>query len=1062
MNITQYIRALNAQLAGGDATEHSHRPALQALLEEAAPGARVTNEPKQIECGAPDFVLTRGDIPLGYVETKDIGKNLDDKAHSAQFKRYIDALDNLIITDYLEFRFFRDGVHVETARIGEIRDGRIVPRRVGFAEFEDLLANFIRHDGIAIATADNLAEYMAAKARMLAAAVADSLAQDKRSGGGEFQDQFDAFDKHLITDIEPVEFADIYAQTIAYGMFAARLHDKPQGAFSRKKAADLIPPHNPFLRKFFQHIAAHDLDKRIRWIVDALADLLRVAAVEELMAEYGKPTRRTDPFLHFYETFLGAYDPKKRKSRGVYYTPGPVVDFIVRAVDEVLRTEFGLRNGIAATDKTTIEVEAPGEKAKVAQEMHKVQILDPAAGTGTFLAAIVRHIHENYFTRQRGLWTDYVHQDLLPRLNGFEFLMAPYVMAHIKLEMVLRETGCVLRKRAQIFLTNTLSEPKHDILTKFARWLSDEANEANRIKRDAPVMVVIGNPPYFSESKNKGEWILDLLKDYKKEPGGKEKLNEKNIKPINDDYVKFIRYGQHYVDENRTGVLAYISNHGFLENPTFRGMRWSLLNSFDTVYIVDLHGNAKKQRVAPDGSADENVFLIRQGVSINLFVKTGKKKAGAPARVFHFDLYGERENKFQFLSEHGLAQVKFAELTPSASPRFFFVPKNYALLAEYEKGFSVDDAFPIHSAGIATSRDAFVIYATKKELQSAIAEFRVLDDESARARFSLGADSRDWKISLARKDLESNVFGNGNDAPVPVCQRPFDIQYTYYTGNSKGFHSMPRGKVMRHFLAGENIGLIFIKRVRQVGAWSAVFVTDKISNGATSISALDKNFCFPLYLYPETAQQTMAGAPDRKPNLNATIVDAIANAIGLRFTPEKETGNKTFAPIDLLDYIYAMLHAPSYRQHYDEWLKDDFPRVPYPANAAQFWQLAKLGGKLRKLHLLENGAAAPSTSFDITGNNTITAKISRDDYKITDAKNRLGRVHINATQYFGDVPEVAWNFFIGGYQPAQKYLTDRHNRRLGADEITHYQKIITALVETARLMAEIDRVGGAG
>ncbi|MGR3984146.1 MAG: N-6 DNA methylase [Gammaproteobacteria bacterium] len=1056
MDITQYIRALNAQLATGGATEHSHRPALKALLEEAVPGALAINEPKKTKCGAPDMVLMRDKIPLGYVETKDIGKNLDDKSYQEQFSRYAGALDNLIITDYLEFRLIRKGSRTVTARIGEVRDGRIKARRADSAELEKLFSLFNAHDGVPIKTANDLAGYMAEKTRVLAATIGGALAEDMRKSGANGEGsalfgQLEAFRKHLIHDIKPVNFADIYAQTIAYGMFVARLHDETPGAFTREKAAVLIPPANLFLRKFFQHIAGYDLDERIVWIVDALAEMFRIAEVEKIMAEYGKPTRQNDPFLHFYETFLGKYNAKLRKSRGVYYTPEPVVDFIVRAVDVILRNDFQLRKGLASEVKTQ-------------KGLHKVQILDPATGTGTFLAAIVRHIHENYFARQQGIWRDYVRADLLPRLHGFEVLMAPYVMAHLKLEMVLRETGFEFGKeRARVFLTNTLEKPEAlgETLFGFTEWLRNEGREADFIKRDTPVMVVIGNPPYLGESKNKGKWILGLLKNYKKEPGGEEKLKERNSKWINDDYVKFIRYGQHYIDRTREGVLAYISNHGFLDNPTFRGMRWSLLQSFDQIYIVDLHGNAKKKGIAPDGSKDENVFDIKQGVSINLFVKTGKKKSGAPARLFHFDLYGKRESKYAFLYERGLAQVQFAELTPSA-PQYFFVPKDYALQADYKKGFSVSTLFPVNSVGIVTACDHFTIHRTPEELQAAISAFRKLDDEAARAKFSLGADACDWKVYLARSDLENSVFSNGNDAPVPICYRPFDTQYTYYTGNSKGFHCRPRGKVMRHFLAGGNAGLITVKRVRHGGQWKEIFVTDKISAGATSISALDINYCLPLYLYPETAQKDLDGKPERKPNLDPAIVDAIAAATGLRFTPEKETGKKTFAPIDLLDYIYAVLHAPSYRERYNEFLKIDFPRVPYPANAAKFWQLAKLGGTLRKLHLLENGAAAPATSFNIAGDNTITTRIGKDDYKITDAKRRLGSVHINPKQYFGDVPEIAWNFYIGGYQPAQKYLKDRRGRRLGADEITHYQKIIAALVETARVMAEIDRVWNAG
>ncbi|MGR3914670.1 MAG: N-6 DNA methylase, partial [Gammaproteobacteria bacterium] len=979
-----------------------------------------------------------------------IGKNLDDKAYRAQFKRYADALDNLIITDYLEFRFFRDGAHVASARIGEVRDARIVPRKTGFAELEKLFSLFNAHDGIPIETANDLAGYMAAKTRLLAETIAGALAEDMRmprapgAARGALYGELMAFRKHLIHDIAPANFADVYAQTVAYGMLAARLRDDTPGAFTREKAAALIPPANPFLRKFFQHIAGYDLDKRIVWIVDALADLFRAADAGALMAEHGKATRRTDPFLHFYETFLSAYNPKERKSRGVYYTPGPVVDFIVRAVDAILRDDFGLDKGLASAVKTQTE-------------LHKVQILDPAAGTGTFLAAIVRHIHENYFARQQGIWQDYVREDLLPRLNGFEILMAPYVMAHLKLEMTLRETGCELgEERARIFLTNALEESEDSTATLFSytEWFLNEARQADFIKSDAPVMVVIGNPPYSIESQNTGAWIVNLLKNYKKEPGGAEKLKERNSKSLNDDYVKFIRYGQHHIDRTGEGVLAYISNHSFLDSQTFRGMRWNLLQSFDKIYIVDLHGDSRKKETAPDSSKDENVFLIMQGVSINLFVKTGKKKAGAPARVFHFDLHGGRENKFRFLAGHSLAQVQFTELTPS-TPQVFFVPKNYAMQAEYEEGFSVSELFVKHATGVNTKRDNLSIHFSKSNALEAAQDILDMGKSAFYRKYNLPADVRDWKYEWAKSDIAK--FGVGGKLIRPIHYRPFDTRSVVYTGKTKGFIGWPVAQIMRHFAGGGNTGLVTSRMTKD--DFSALCV--KHITAHKYATRYDRSYIFPLYLCAEAVQKELGGKPARKPNLDPAIVDNVATATGLRFTPEKETASKTFAPIDLLDYIYAVLHAPSYRAQYNEFLKIDFPRVPYPANAAKFWQLAKLGGTLRKLHLLENSEAAPSTSFDIDGDKIITAKINRDDYKITDAASktgRLGRVHINATQYFGEVPEVAWNFTIGGYQPAQKYLKDRRGRRLSNDEVFHYQKIITALTETARLMTEIDAV----
>ena len=1070
-HIKQYLDQLARHYATGHATEHTYRPALQALLESLIPGVLVTNEPKQIDCGAPDFVLTRNQIPLGYVEAKDIDKNLDDKIHRAQLARYTESLDNLIFTNYREFRLIRNAKRVAAVTIAECRAQRIKPapqNLESFAALTDLLTAFAGYEGQTITTAADLAARMAVKARMMAAVITEALerdggevASDDRdeldAGHSALQGQMNAFRKHLIHDIEPLAFADIYAQTVAYGMFAARLHDPTPATFTRAEAAELIPVNNPFLRKFFQHIAGYDLDARIRWIVDDLADVFRAADVGALMQDYGKATQRNDPFLHFYETFLGAYNPKLRKSRGVYYTPEPVVHFIVRAVDEILRTEFDMPKGLADTGKTVIEVDAQpsaghdnrkGKSKKYEKQVHRVQILDPATGTGTFLAAIVQQIYARQFADHKGVWPNYVREELIPRLNGFEVLMASYAMAHTKLEMVLRESGCDLgTERLRIFLTNALEEHHPDTGSLFAQWLSTEANEANFIKRDTPVMVVIGNPPYAVSSSNKGDWINGLIADYKKD------LNERKIN-LDDDYIKFIRYGEHLIGKTGKGTLAYISNNSFLDGVTHRQMRKHLLETFNKIYILDLHGNARRKETAPDGSADKNVFDIMTGVSINLFVKTGKKKTSALAEVFHYDLYGERKSKYEFLWANDLKQVDFKELKPQA-PQYFFVPKNYELQDEYDEGFSVNALFPVNSVGIVTARDSFTIYHSPAELRNAIAIFRKMDDETAREKYALRKDTQGWKIALARKDLEANVFANNNDKPVLICYRPFDIRHTYYTGNSTGFHSRPLKDVMRHFIAGENVGLITSRITKD--DFSALCTKDITTHKSATV--YDKSYIFPLYTFPETEQQNLDSQQTREPNLAPNIVKTIATGLGLTFTPEKQTAektsDKTFAPIDLLDYIYAVLHSPTYREKYKAFLKIDFPRVPYPTDKNKFRKLVALGGELRTLHLLESPTLDTlNTGYPETGDHIIT----KPEYKITDPKKRFGNVNINKKQYFTNVPETAWNFHIGGYQPAQKWLKDRKHRELTPDDIFHYQKIIVALFETNRLMGEIDKL----
>ena len=1063
VEIKSYLKSLSDAYAKGDATEHTYRPAFHNFLQAVLPEANVTNEPKQIECGAPDFVLSHNNIPRGYIEAKDLDKNLDDAGFKEQFNRYQESLGNLIFTNYLEFRLVRDGELINIVSVGTIAGGKVKQTPQHFDGLADLLSAFRGYQGQTITSANNLAGHMAAKTRMLAGVIKNALEQESVSLGSsdevgerddELSGQLNAFKERLIHDLDPATFADIYAQTIAYGLFSARLHDTTPDTFTRHEAAELIPAANPFLRRFFQYIAGYDLDSRISWIVDDLADLFRAADVGELMKDYGKTSERNDPFLHFYETFLGEYDPKLRKSRGVYYTPEPVVNFIVRAVDDILQTRFGLPQGLADTGKTLIEIEPPAsasapaqeENQKRKQEVHKVQILDPATGTGTFLSNIVQHIYRTQFANQKGIWPEYVRSDLVPRLNGFEILMASYAMAHTKLEMVLRDTGCETgNKRLRIFLTNSLEEQQHDGGAMFAQWLSAEARAADSIKRDTPVMVVIGNPPYSGESANKGEWIAELLQPYKQEPGG-GKLREKNAKWLNDDYVKFIRYGQYHIDRTGEGVLAYINNHSFLDNPTFRGMRWSLLQSFDEIYIIDLHGNSKKKEVAPDGSPDQNVFDIQQGVSINLFVKTGEKKKSEPAQVFHYDLYGRREGKYQFLWDHNLTQIGFKELEPQP-PQYFFVPKDYRLQAEYDEGISLADLFPTNGTGIVTKRDKLSIHFSKDKALQAANDILKLDRDEFYRKYNLPDDVRDWKYEWAKDDVSQ--FGISDKLLQTINYRPFDLRKIVYTGRSRGFIGWPVFQVMQHFLKGENTGLITSRITKDT---FSVLCTKHIT-AHKSATVYDISYIFPLYLYPDARQQNIE--QQRVPNLEQDIMEAIAKGLELQFTREKQENDTSFAPVDTLDYIYAILHSPSYRERYKEFLKTDFPKVPYPTGKELFWKLVKLGGELRSLHLMEHPVLQQLvTGYNIPGSN----QVEKIDFESKKPNDLVGNVHINDTQYFEGVPKTAWDFYIGGYQPAQKWLKDRKGRKLTTGELMHYQRIIVALIKTAEIMAEIDKL----
>jgi predicted helicase len=1041
MDIRSYISNISKSYSSGRATEHTYRGDLAQLIEAIIPGIKATNEPKRQECGAPDYILTnKNNLPVGYIEAKDIGMNLRETEKSEQLNRYKESLDNLILTDYLEFRFYRNGEKVHTISIAEADNGKITPLKDSWDNFELYLKEFCTYHIQNITSPEQLAKMMAGKARLMKDIIYNAVTNEAET---TLKDQLDAFKKILIHDMDESTFADIYAQTIAYGLFAARLNDDTPETFSRQEALQLVPQSNPFLKKLFGYIAGFELDDRLVWIVDALAEVFGACNLQEILKNFGRSTQMRDPMLHFYETFLKEYDSKLRKSRGVYYTPEPVVNFIVRAVDDILKSEFNLPKGLADTSKVEIDTEIQKHDARYKNGMakekklvHKVQILDPATGTGTFLAEVVRHIYSSQFEKQQGMWSNYVEEHLLPRLHGFEILMASYTMCHLKLEMLLKETGYKPKnqQRLQVYLTNSLEEPNPYTGTIFASWLSQEAAEANYIKRESPVMVVLGNPPYSGISSNNGEWISALIEEYKYVNG--EHFNERKHW-LNDDYVKFIRYGEHFIEKNGSGVLAFINNHGFLDNPTFRGMRWHLLKTLDKIYIMDLHGNSKKKETCPDGSADENVFDIQQGVSINIFVKTGRKKKNELGEVFHVDIWGSRKSKYICLLEEDLNSFDFKEVKFSY-PYYFFQPKNDNGRILYEIGFGLNELMQTNTTGIVTMGDGFVISKNKNELIDRVKHF-VENDSSAEwlnDAFGLGKNYAKWIISnrkaIVFKELKFEK----------INYRPFDCRWICLDNRLVW---RCRLDTTRHLLQDENIGIVFSRQSTEKD-WSNIQISDSIIDNRYHFSYKGIPIQAPLYLYPETKQSEIGKDGEREPNLNMEIVQKIADGLGLKFAKEKVDTEGTFAPIDLLDYIYAVLHSPSYREKYKEFLKIDFPRIPYPENEETFWKLVSKGGELRQIHLMESPILDKNEYyFPVEGSN----EVEKPEYK-------GGRVYINKDQYFENVPEISWNFYIGGYQPAQKWLKDRKGRVLTFDDIQHYQKIIKALLETDRVMREID------
>ncbi len=1092
----EYVGKLQTNLTPGNATEHSHRPALKSLLESALNGIVATNEPKRVECGAPDFAVsrTRDGLTVGYVEAKDIGVSLDaieqDSSRTnpatpngGQFKRYRESLPNLLLTDYTEFRWYVDGQRRSVSKLSEFdTNGRLSPRQAGIAETDTLLLAFLNHNPDPVDNPEELAQRLARLTHLVREIVAEGFRLGQLSA--DVSDLYQASKDVLVPDLAEDAFADMFAQTLAYGLFAARVNHN-SGDFNCQTATRYIPQANPFIRRIFSLISDPALDDEpFVGFVDDLAQLLSNADMAAVLSGFGARGARQDPIMHFYETFLAAYDPALRERRGVYYTPEPVVSYIVRSVDRLLKDLFNCPEGLADYSRAAYQTLArhDGEEKTVEKESHRVLVLDPACGTGSFLYTVIDHIREHYRSGgNAGMWDGYVKEHLLPRLFGFELLMAPYAMAHLKLGMQLAAQDLPAESRDDwaydfanserlgVFLTNSLEEGEMQVpLSGPYRVIAEEANSATEIKRDMPIMVVLGNPPYSGHSANasrkdgKLTWIGDLIEDYKQVDG--IGLGERNTKWLQDDYVKFIRFGQHRIHRTGAGILAFVTNHGYLDNPTFRGMRQQLMNTFTHIYLFDLHGNARMGERAPDGGPDENVFDIQQGVAIAIFVKEPDKDGSAMVR--HSELYGERKAKYQALADSDISTTGWTTLAPE-SPDYRFKPWDNELAAEYQRWPKINEIMPVNSAGMVTARDSLTIHWSRDDVMPVVRDFAGLPVEDARSKYGLGKDTRDWRVGLAQQDLKDS--GLDGELVQPVLYRPFDTRYSYYTGNSRGFICMPRNEVMRNMTDGSNLGLITTRQTRDV--WDALSTRTIIAHKA--MAAYDLNSLFPLYTYPseQSIEQGLYRRGERQPNLSTAFTGELERRLGLQFIANGAGDlQETFGPEDVFHYIYAMFHSPTYRERYEQFLRTDFPRVPSVDDPELFRALAGLGRRLTAAHLLESPPPGElGASFPVTGDNLVERGYPKyyapgDTPPGETAPIGRGRVYISANvrqggkrgQYFEGIQPEVWEFQIGGYQPLDKWLKDRRGRTLSFDDCNHYRRITAALLDTIGLMAEVD------
>lgn len=1056
-----YIASLQSAFERGDATEHTHRPALKTLLQSNAKGIEATNEPKSSEReNKPDYIVRKGASIIGFVEAKDIGKDLKATLKTPQLKRYLEALPNLIVTNYLDFAWFVAGEKRMSISLGEVNGKHIQMAEDADARWAELISSFCNEVTPTVSSPSQLAKTLAGETRLLKDLVAELvIAKD-----GELLSQQEAFQTLLVPDLKPEEFADMYAQTAAYGLFTARVFEHTtlfgaptqnvpdslkNDAFSLEKAAYLIPKANPFLRQFFQHIASPNLNNQLRWLVEQIADSLRYADIEKVLHRQSRKQGFEDPIFHFYETFLAEYDRALRESRGVYYTPEPVVDFIVRGVDWLLKEKFGKPDGLA--DKDTL-------------------ILDPATGTATSLRKVIDQIHAQVTASGNvGMWPQYVRERLLPRIFGFELMMAPYTVAHLKLALQLQEQGFEFQEgeRLHVYLTNTLDQLKNQTQALMGTWIAKENAGAENVKLSEPVQVVLGNPPYSAVSRNTSTWIRELLDPYKTEPEG-GKLQERNSKLLNDDYVKFIRFAHDRISRTGHGVVAFITNHGWLNNVTFRGMRASLMRDFDEIYVIDLHGNSKQKEKTPEAlkaqGDDKNVFDINQGVAITFLIK----KMGADsfelsgdgslpsrkAQVFHHELWGGRDSKYGWLSGQNIGTTPWKQLKPTV-PHLLLVPRNDDNLAEYNHFASVPEIMPLNTTGIKTHRDDVVFdfteHALTEKLKALLNPEVSLDN--VRYQFfgenkagNLAGDNESWSLERTRNILKEKDI---KQLIKLALYRPFDTRYLAY---SEHLIDRPRKEIMGHMVDVEsNLGLIACRQAVVDESFSHIGITNAIVDNRTIYSNKGIPSVFPLWLAQEKALPKL--------NISSKFLEQIATNLGVAVLSDNHDLPEGVSAEDVIAYIYAVLHAPSYRSRYAEYLKSDFPRIPLgaiegKASFAAVWKaLVPLGQALIDLHLLRKVPAKLQANFPIQGSGTV------EKPRYTEPKGLTkGRVWINAEQYFDGVPPETWGFKVGGYQVCEKWLKDRKGRTLTLDDVEHYNKVVAALTHTRELMTQIDAV----
>lgn len=1030
--IRSYLKQIVNTTERGDAREESYYHLLSTLLDDIAlkmgrTQHQVTTLPKKTDAGNPDFRVWDGmQSIVGYIEAKKPGENLDLIENSEQLRRYRKTFPNFILTDFYEFRLYRNGELIDKTFIArsQLAKKGITPPVENEGAFGALMDKFFGFSLPRLRTSEELARELAKRTRFLRDEVITIEIEQEQQGRGELYGFYETFKKFLIANLKEEDFADLFSQTITYGMFAART--RSINGFNRKLAYDLIPKTIGILRNVFKFISQGDLPRNMEVMVDDIAEVLNAADVKNILHHYYKAGKGEDPIVHFYETFLAEYDPSTREKRGVYYTPEPVVRYIVRSVHDILKSHFELNDGLASNEVT---------------------LLDPAGGTLTFPAEAIKLAVNEYKDKYGdGGIKKFISGHILKNFYAFELMMAPYAIGHIKVSFLLEELGYTMKddERFKLYLTNTLDmEDLQQTRIPGLESLSEESHHAGRVKKEDPILVIMGNPPYSGISANISEWTEKLLKtnidgaqSYYEVDG--EKLQEKKLW-LQDDYVKFLRFAQWKIHKAGQGIVAMITNHSYLDNPTFRGMRQSLMNTFNEIYILDLHGNSLKKETTPDGGKDVNVFDIQQGVAIAIFIKNGKNKG---CNVYHSGLYGLRKDKYKWLDKNAVKK-KSNELLRPNSPWYFFVKRNTTDIEYYNDWPKINEIFPVNVTGVVTARDSFTICQEKGILEARIRQFRDVrfNNEFMRQTYSL-KETRGWKLAEARKRLSSEQDWELNFQKI--LYRPFDIQHIYYSINTVDWG---RPDLMFHMLR-ENISICFVRQYSGDGIYSHALVSEYMVDNRTFFSSKGIIQQAPLYLYNNAGNKKKSGIqtmmlfdPEpvydkqgKKPN----IADKVFTMLGKAY-------KKKPSPEQILYYCYAILYSNTYREKYAEFLKIDFPRIPFTADYQLFIKMAKIGEELAQLHLLKSKTLNhPVVKYRGTGEDTVEKPVYDEEG---------GFVFINKSKYFEGITPAMWNYQIGGYRVLDKYLKDRKGR-LMSDPVT-YCRIASAIAATIELQQKI-------